>query len=130
VIPTLFRGADYPLADRFDQFCEVGNKNLLQMRAATDRPHAFNGEIRAMNLGVAQVSHLRYSPLVGRREPVYIRRDDRQRLLFLLVLQGTQIFEHNREQVRLSPGDILLHGTWHPWTVSTFAPGRPPATWR
>jgi hypothetical protein len=96
-------------------------KNLLATRISTENLQSFDGDVRAVGLGVAQLTHMRYTPLVFRREPVHVRRDDRQSLRIAIMLQGSVVFEHNRTQEKLSAGEMVMHGAWHPFAAYTAA---------
>lgn len=120
MISTVFRGADYPASDRFDQWCEV-NARVQAMRHSTENPQAFEGDIRMVNLGVTQLADFRYTPLVTSREPVHVRQDDQHTLMITIGLRGSSVVEHNRAQVRLSAGDMMVNGGWQPFVASTFA---------
>lgn len=121
MIPTVFRGADHPAADRFDQWYEMAATSLLATRISVDDPQAFDGDVRAADLGAVQVTGFRHSPGVARREPVQVRRDDRQTLQIVTMLQGSAVVEHNRTQAKMSAGDMVMHGAWHPFVGYAFA---------
>ncbi|MGX8905939.1 AraC-like ligand-binding domain-containing protein [Streptomyces netropsis] len=78
-------------------------------------PSAFQAHIDVMPLAGVQLSFMRYSALVSQRTPELIRRSDPELLQVALMLSGRQGVEQNRNNVLISPGDMVLFDSSRPF---------------
>jgi AraC-like DNA-binding protein len=117
-VETLFRSQDFPPAEVFGQWCEVVNRVLMPCRVATQRPEAFCGELKLLNLGSVQITSLRDAPLTVIRDWVHVRRADPGAYCLSFTLRGTMLIECRREQSAAAPGGWMLFDTWHPGSIT------------
>ncbi|MFI1253718.1 helix-turn-helix domain-containing protein [Streptomyces netropsis] len=85
-------------------------------------PSAFRAHIDVMPFAGVQLSFMRYSALVSQRTPELIRRSDPELLQVALMLSGRQGVEQNRNNVLISPGDMVLFDSSRPFE-GCLAPG-------
>ncbi|MEV6776151.1 helix-turn-helix domain-containing protein [Streptomyces syringium] len=78
-------------------------------------PTAFRAHIDVMPFAGVRLSFMRYSALVSRRSPDLIRRSDPELLQLALMLSGRQGVEQNRNNVLISPGDMVLFDSSRPF---------------
>jgi AraC-like DNA-binding protein len=122
MIHTLFRSEDFPLWERFDQWCAVTARELQPTRLSTQHLADFHGSIRVVTLGAINLAEIAYSPLICYRDPVHVRRDDPQDLQIHLILRGTAVMDFDRRQESASAGEMLVNGSWHPYIGRAAAP--------
>jgi AraC-like DNA-binding protein len=123
MLETVFRSEDYPVADRFEAWCEKVNQsptpyNVVTSEHSTD----FRAQIERLDMGTAQVSVLSYPSLRAQRTPALVRRSDHEIYQLALNLRGIQgrQTECGRE-VSLRVGELALYDTSHPCTAWAVA---------
>lgn len=123
MIRTLFRSEDFPPEDRFEQWCEVVARQLLPKRMSMQRAGEFRGSIRTTALGAVQLAQVAYSPLRCSREPAHVRREDSDDIEIHLLVRGSATVDVGGRQESAAVGDMVVHGSGHPYVIHTQSPG-------
>ncbi|MGW4305707.1 AraC-like ligand-binding domain-containing protein [Streptomyces californicus] len=81
--------------------------------AEPDRP--FTARLRAMSMGVAQLTDMSYGALVSQRTPRLIRQSDPELFQMAVTIAGQQRIDQARNTAVLGPGQMVLYDSSRPF---------------
>ncbi|GAA0405196.1 hypothetical protein Acor_23140 [Acrocarpospora corrugata] len=113
---------DLPARDRFGFWWDTVARSVVSVDAFSEHAADFWGEMRLVDLGLVQVSHVRCAAFEARRTPRRIRGSDPGLLQLSLSLAGRSGLHQERREADLGPGDLVLYDTsrtFHAWTGAT-----------
>ncbi|MFI9045945.1 helix-turn-helix domain-containing protein [Streptomyces sp. NPDC053427] len=115
VVETVFDSAWLPADERAAAWRETTALALVTTKLKLVDPATFGARLRAMSLGLPQVTAMSYGPLVSRRTPAMIRQSDPEQYQIALVRSGSQAIEQVRNCARLGPGELVLYDSSRPF---------------
>ncbi|MFF9899145.1 helix-turn-helix domain-containing protein [Streptomyces longispororuber] len=118
---TVFDTAQLPGPLRVEAWIETTALALVRTDFALVDPDAFGARLNAASLGAMQVTEMSYGPLRSRRTPELIRQSDPEQYQIAYICRGYQGIEQVRRQSLLSPGELVLYDSSHPFTASVGA---------
>lgn len=118
---TAFRAQDLPVRERFDAWFQMTRQSLLSSVISSDHAADFRASLRALDLGVVQVSAIAVPPMSSRRTPRLIRQSDPGLYQVGLSLRGSQHLVHGGRSTVLGHRDMVLYDSSLPFeaTVTT-----------
>jgi AraC-like DNA-binding protein len=120
VIETVLRSEEWPVADRFEWWCDLTSRTLIPSIVTSDHADNFRASVRMLDVGAVQLSMLSYPALSARRTPVLVRRSDPEQYQLIVTLRGRQGISHCGRDTLVGVNDLLLHDTSHPYDTWTF----------
>ncbi|MFF3438303.1 helix-turn-helix domain-containing protein [Streptosporangium sp. NPDC002721] len=120
---TVFRSQDLPVADRFDRWYEMITQAFAPTLVRSDNEKEFSASLHLLDLGAVQLTRLSYPPLHSRRTSLMVRRSDPEIYSLSLTLRGTMALDHHGRQAVVSPHDLLLYDSSHPFHAHTATDG-------
>ncbi|WP_188197055.1 helix-turn-helix domain-containing protein [Nonomuraea sp. SYSU D8015] len=112
---------DVPMRERFDFWWETVARSVVAVDASSDRAADFQAEMKVVDLGLLQVSHVRCDSFEARRTPRRIRQSDPGLYQLSLTLRGRSGMHQERRECALGRGDLMVYDasrTFHAWTVA------------
>ncbi|MFD8881857.1 helix-turn-helix domain-containing protein [Streptomyces erythrochromogenes] len=112
---TRISAAAVPAVERFEWFTDIIANSLMPTALSSERSADFQAAAAVLDLGTAQVSSFDYSRVRSRRTPALIRRGDPEQYHLALLTRGRMWMSQCRSDAELSPGDMILWDTSHPF---------------
>ncbi|MFF2936291.1 AraC-like ligand-binding domain-containing protein [Streptomyces mirabilis] len=124
MIETVLRSEEFPVADRFEWWCDLISRTLIPTAFTSDQAGDFRAGARLLELGTLGVSVLSYPTFRCRRTPTLVRRSDPELYQLALLLRGGgQRLSHCGREALMGVGDLLLNDTSRPFDAWTFPDG-------
>ncbi|MFC7825485.1 helix-turn-helix domain-containing protein [Streptomyces sp. NPDC057375] len=121
---TVFDVDGLPVRERTSAWAEAASNALVPQRFRFPAPQEFHARMTGMPLGVAELLHMTYGPLVTERTPKDIRRQDPEYYQLGCTILGEQGIEQARNQALLGAGEMVLYDSSVPFTArSGLSPG-------
>jgi AraC-like DNA-binding protein len=102
---------EVPVRERFDYWWEAVAQSVVSVDASSDHAANFWAEMRAVDLGVAQVSRVRCATFEARRSMSRIRHSDPGMYQLSLTLRGLSGIRQEDREAILTPTDLTLYDT-------------------
>ncbi|AEM86360.1 helix-turn-helix domain-containing protein [Streptomyces violaceusniger] len=121
MLVTEFSTSHLPAAERFDHWCGLTADTLIPNTLGSDHASHFEAELRLLDLGLVQISALRYPPLETHRPAKLIRRSDPEVCQLMLNLRGGHRLVQAGLDTTSSAGELMLYDTsrpWHGWATA------------
>ncbi|MCF6526498.1 helix-turn-helix domain-containing protein [Streptomyces sp. JJ36] len=102
--------------DGVGQWAEITALALVTTRIKAVEPgRPFTARLRAMPLGVAQLSELSYGALLSQRTPRLIRQSDPELLQVVITASGRQRIDQARNTAVVGSGQMVLYDSSRPF---------------
>ncbi|MEW2392563.1 helix-turn-helix domain-containing protein [Streptomyces venezuelae] len=115
---TVFDTAHLPGPDRAEAWIETTALALVRTDFVLLDPDTFGARLNAAALGAVQVTEMSYGPLHSRRTRRLIRQSDPEQYQIAYIRRGFQGIEQVRRQALLSPGELVLYDSSHPFDAT------------
>lgn len=112
---TVFRSADVPAEQRFDQWYETARRAYAPHEVHTDHLDDFTATLGVLDLGPARLSVLTCPPLAVRRTPKLIREFDPEVYHLSVTLRGRLGLAQAGREVEVGEGDLVLSDSSRPY---------------
>jgi AraC-like DNA-binding protein len=117
----VFDSEDLPQADRVDAWRAVVSHSLTRNEFSIERAADFRASLRAMDLGVAQVTAMTYSSLLLQRTPKLIRQSDPELYSVALTLRGRHGIAQAGRTTVCGVRDLVVFSSSKPFETQVVA---------
>lgn len=105
------------VADDFQAWSRIISESFVPLKASTDRPESFHGQLRSRVLGQISVVEIIAARHTVARTPELIAKTDRKYFKLSIQLAGTGLLIQDNREATLGPGDLAIYDTNRPYTL-------------